>query len=98
MYTCATPVLAYLRDGRALEHDEHEQRKETVIPVLVQTPQRDAEDLEHKEWRGRMLAEQLEEARHRDIELVLSVQARGGGELGGGEAFGHLVRRQRRLA
>ena len=39
---------ACLPDDRTLEHDKHEQCEQTIIPILVQTPQGDTEDLKNK--------------------------------------------------
>ncbi len=54
----------------ALEHDQHEEGEKRVVPILVQHPQADAEDLEDEEGRYRMLLEELGEGGHGDIEGV----------------------------
>ena len=54
----------------ALESNEHEQGKERVVPVLVEHPKSDTEDLEDKERCDGVLLEQLSESRNGDIERV----------------------------
>jgi hypothetical protein len=43
------------------KHNQHKQREQAKIPILVQTPKRNAEDLEYEKWRRGMFAEQLRE-------------------------------------
>lgn len=86
-----------LGDGRALEDDEHEEGEEGVVPVLVQTPQRDAEDLEDEEGGGGVLAEELEEGGDGDVELVLAVGSERVGDLEALEAGGGDVGGERRV-
>ncbi len=50
-----------LFDKYCLKSDEHGQREETVVPVLVQAPQPHTEHLENKEWRRRSLLEERPE-------------------------------------
>lgn len=87
---------AHLPDDGALEDDEHEERKEAVVPVLVEAPQRDAEHLEDKERRGRVLGEERGERRDRDVELVAAVQRLQRGHVCAREAARRVVRRERR--
>ena len=63
-----------LPHGCASKCDKREQRKQAVVPVFVETPQRDTEDLENEEWRDGMFCEWLPERRDRDIKRVLPVQ------------------------
>ena len=42
-------MKSYLPHNSALKHDKHEECKEAVIPILVQTPKSDAKDLENEE-------------------------------------------------
>lgn len=70
----ATMTNTDLIDDGALEHDKHEQRKQAIIPILIQAPQRHTEDLEHEERRGRMFPKQLGERRNRDVKLIAPVQ------------------------
>ena len=41
----------------ALDHDKYEQCKQAVVPVLVETRQRDIEELENEEGRSGMFRE-----------------------------------------
>jgi hypothetical protein len=45
----------HLEYGGTFESDQHEARKQTEPPILVQTPQRHTEQLKHKEWRDSVL-------------------------------------------
>jgi hypothetical protein len=63
----------YLPHDSTFEHNKHEQRKETVVPILVQTPKGYAEDLKDKERRGGMFREQLRKGGDGYIELVFTV-------------------------
>ena len=62
-----------LPDDSRLEHNQHEKCEERVVPVFVEHPETDAENLEHKERRDSVLLEELRESRHGDIEDVRSV-------------------------
>jgi hypothetical protein len=62
----------HLEDDGAFKDDQHEEGEERVVPVLVQTPETDTEELEHKEGRHRVLAKDFPEAWHRDVERVLA--------------------------
>lgn len=59
---------------RALEHDEHEQSEQAVVPIFVQTPECDAEDLEDEEWGNTVLCKEGRECRNRDIEFILVIE------------------------
>ena len=61
-------------DNSALKHDEHEQREYRVIPVFIQAPEADAEDLKNEERRGRVLSEKGTEGWNWDVEFVLPEQ------------------------
>ena len=50
-----------LFDEDGLEGDEHEEREEAVVPVLIDAPQAHTEHLEHKEGSRRSLPEQSPE-------------------------------------
>lgn len=63
----------YLPHDRAFEYNKHEEREERVIPILVQTPQSHAKDLEDEEWRDGMLLKEFLEPGDWDIEAVESV-------------------------
>ena len=73
-----------LPDNGALENDEHEQGEERVVPVFVQHPQTDAEDLEDEEGGDGVFLEELGEGRDGDVErvgaivLLQAVELRGG--------------------
>jgi hypothetical protein len=64
-----------LEHNCALKYDQHEPREQTVVPVFIQTPQGDAENLEHEERRNSMLCKELRELGDRNM-------ARVGSELG----------------
>lgn len=74
----------YLPHNSTLKHNKHKECEETVVPILIQTPKGDAEDLEDKEGRCGVFREQFREGRDRNIKLVLSVLC--------GEHFGVLLR------
>jgi hypothetical protein len=59
---------------RALEHDEHEQSEQAVIPIFVQTPECNAENLEDEERGNTVLCEEGCECGDGDIEFVLVIQ------------------------
>ncbi|KAI3487633.1 hypothetical protein L1887_48414 [Cichorium endivia] len=61
-----------LEDDGALEDDEHEEREERVVPVLVEHPQADAEDLEDEEGCDGVLEEEIDELGLGNVELVLA--------------------------
>lgn len=63
----------YLPHNSALKHNKHEECKEAVVPVLVQTPKSDAKDLEDKERCGGMFREQFRECWDRDVKLIPSI-------------------------
>jgi hypothetical protein len=48
-YYCGFPST-YLKDDSTFKYDQHEQSKQGIIPILVQTPKSNTEDLENKEW------------------------------------------------
>src|SRR5882672_8998966 len=73
-HAACAPKKTRLEDDGALKDDEHEQREQAEVPVLVEAPQRDAEDLEHEEGRGGVLREERGEGRDGDVALVLAVQ------------------------
>ena len=57
--------LALPHNG-ALESNEHEQREERVVPVFIEHPQSNTEDLEDEERCNGVLLEELEEVRERE--------------------------------
>ena len=63
----------YLPHNGTLKHDKHEEREETVVPILVQTPKGDAEDLEDKKRCCCVFREQFGEGGDGNIKLVLSI-------------------------
>ena len=60
-------------DHGTLESHEHDEGEERVVPVIVEQPETDTEDLEDKERRDGMLLPQLGEAWHRNVESIISV-------------------------
>ena len=56
-------VAQLLLDENGLEHDEHNQREDGIVPVLVQAPQRHTKHLEDEERRRGAFLEQLHEVR-----------------------------------
>jgi hypothetical protein len=70
-----TGVMTDLEYDRTLKHYEHEQCEQAVVPVFIQAPQPDAENLKNKE-RGRgVLGEQRREGWDGNVKFVLSVQS-----------------------
>lgn len=67
----------YLENNSALKHYQHEEREETIIPIIVQAPKGYAEYLEYEEGGCSVFTEQRGEARNRYIEFVLSVELDG---------------------
>ena len=63
----------YLPHDGALKYDKHEECKEAVVPIFVQTPKCDAKDLEDEEGCRGMFQEQFREGRDGDIKLVPSI-------------------------
>ena len=77
----------------ALESDQHEQGEQRVVPVFIQHPQSDAEDLEDEEGRNGVFLEQLGEGRDGDIEFVCAIMLCDALNLSGrGETLGLLER------
>lgn len=64
----------YLPDNSALKHDQHEQGEQTVIPIFVQTPEGDAEDLEHEEGCCGVFREQFGERWDGNVEFIIAIQ------------------------
>lgn len=62
-----------LPDDCALEGDEHEEGKERVVPVLIEHPQTNTEDLEDEEGRDGMLLEQLGEGGDGNVKSVEAI-------------------------
>ncbi len=71
-----------MHNGR-LEDDEHQQREDGVVPVLVEGPEEYAEELEDEERRERVLGEQTAECWPGDWTRVSSVESASGAERGG---------------
>ena len=61
----ALGIVGYLAINKEGEHGVH--------PVLVQTPQPDAEHLKQEKGRSRVLLENLPKLRHRNVKLIGSV-------------------------
>jgi len=59
-----------LPDDSTLENDEHEESKERIVPVLIEHPKSNTEDLEDEEWCNGVLLEQFGKGRNGDIESV----------------------------
>jgi hypothetical protein len=79
---------AHLPDDGTLEDDEHEKGEETVIPIFIETPEGDTEDLEDEERGGGLLRKKVDEGRDGDVELVLAKELVHGIETGRREAAG----------
>ena len=60
-------------DDSALKDDQHEECEQRVVPVFIQHPKPNTEDLENEEWRNGVLLEKLEECRHWNIESVIAI-------------------------
>ena len=60
--------------NRALEQDEHEQSEQAVVPIFIQTPECDAENLEDEEWGNTVFCEEGCECRDGDIEFILVIK------------------------
>jgi len=71
-----TTAKTHLPDNSALEHNQHEERKQAVIPILIQTPKADAEDLEDEEWGGCLFREQFRKSRNWDVECIVAIKPR----------------------
>ena len=63
-----------LPDDGTLEDDEHEQGKQTVVPVFIKTPKRDTEDLEDEEGGRRVLGKERGEGWDGDVVLILAIE------------------------
>lgn len=63
-----TNRLEALEDYGCFKDHQHNQSEKRIVPILVQAPQADTKDLEHKEWSNRMLFEEVDEGRHRNLE------------------------------
>jgi len=63
-----TNCLNTLENHSAFKDNQHEKGKQRVVPVLVQTPQTNAENLEHEEGCYGVLLEKFSKSRDRDIE------------------------------
>jgi hypothetical protein len=63
-----TNGLDTLEYDSAFKHDQHEKGKQGIVPVLIQTPQTDAKDLEHKERSNSVFLEQFHESGDGNIE------------------------------
>jgi hypothetical protein len=59
-----------LPDDSTLENDEHEESKERIVPVLIEHPKSNTEDLEDEEWCNGVLLEQFGKGRNGNIESV----------------------------
>lgn len=80
----------YLEYDGALKDDEHEEGKETVVPVLVETPESDTEYLKDKKGGGCVFCKEFCEGGNGDVELVLAIEGEEMGSVmvsdgGGGE-------------
>lgn len=63
----------YLPHDSALKHNKHKECEETVVPILVETPKGNAEDLEDKERCCGVFREQFREGGDGNVKLVLSI-------------------------
>jgi hypothetical protein len=62
-----------LPDNSALEGDEHKKSEERVVPVFIEHPKTNTEDLEDEEGRDGVLLEQLGEGRDGNIKSVEAI-------------------------
>lgn len=67
-------IKAHLEYNGALEHNQHEQGEQTVVPILVETPEGDAEDLEDEEGGSSMFTEEFCKRGNRDVEFVPAIE------------------------
>lgn len=65
---------SYLEHDSAFENDQHEKSEQAVVPIFVQTPESDTEDLEDKERRGSMFPKECGERRNWNIEFIFPVK------------------------
>ena len=62
-----------LPNDSALEDNQHEEGEQRVVPVLIQHPKSNTEDLENEERRNSMLLEELEKGWYWNIEGVVAI-------------------------
>jgi len=66
--------VTYLPHDGTFKHHQHEQGEETVVPVFIQNPKGDTENLENKERGSSMLAKEFGEGGDRNVELVPAIK------------------------
>ncbi|KAI6750013.1 hypothetical protein HG531_007278 [Fusarium graminearum] len=59
-----------LPDDGALENDEHKEGEERIVPILIEHPKSNTEDLKDEEWCNGVLLEQFGKGGNGDIEGV----------------------------
>jgi hypothetical protein len=64
----------YLKDDSTFKDNQHEQSKQGLIPILVQTPKCNTENLENKEWSDGMFGKQFSEFGNWDVTFVRPVR------------------------
>jgi hypothetical protein len=62
-----TNCLDTLEYHSAFKDNQHEKSKQRVVPVLIQTPQTNAENLKHEEGSYGVFLEKFNKSRDRDI-------------------------------
>lgn len=88
-------VSTHLENGSTFENDQHEQRKQRVIPVLVHAPKSRTKHLKDKERSDGMFRKQFTERRNWNVENVFAVRGQGLLDLGRGrESFSRLKSRE----
>lgn len=73
-----------------LKHDKHDEGEDGVVPLLIETPESNTEDLEDKEGGNSVLKEELGKGGNGDIKLVGAVDTVGKLEIGGLDGLGGL--------
>lgn len=63
-------VLESLENDGSLKHEEHSQRHETEVPVLVKEPQAVCEQLEDEKWRNHVFFVNVDEIRNWHVHFV----------------------------
>lgn len=66
--------MTYLPDNGAFEYDKHEQGEQTVIPILIETPEGDTEYLKDKERRCSVFAKELRKGRDGDVKFIAAIE------------------------
>jgi len=70
--------ITYLPDDGGLKYDQHEQGEERVVPVLIQAPKSDTENLENEEGGDGVFLEKLSELGQGNVESIEAISGKGG--------------------